>query len=45
MNAIPVASAVLAVVSFKDADKIKSWDAWAIEYNIPLGKFKEGHYA
>ena len=28
MNAIPVASAVLAVVSFKDADKIKSWDAW-----------------
>ena len=28
MNAIPVASAVLAVVSFKDAAKIKSWDAW-----------------
>ena len=28
MNSIIVASAVLAVVSFKDAAKIKSWDAW-----------------
>ena len=28
MNIIIVASAVLAVVSFKDAAKIKSWDAW-----------------
>ena len=28
MNTLLVASAVLAVVSFKDAAKIKSWDAW-----------------
>ena len=29
MNTLLVASAVLAVVSFKDAAKIKSWDAWS----------------
>ena len=28
MNIVIAASAVLAVVSFKDAAKIKSWDAW-----------------
>ena len=28
MNVLLVAGAVLAVVSFKDAAKIKSWDAW-----------------
>ena len=29
MNIIPLANvAVLAIVAFKDADKIKSWDAW-----------------
>ena len=28
MNIVLVASAVFAVVSFKDAAKIKSWDAW-----------------
>ena len=28
MNTLLIASAVLAVVSFKDAAKIKSWDAW-----------------
>ena len=29
MNSVIFASAVLAVVSFKDAKKIKSWDAWS----------------
>ena len=29
MNMMLIASAMLAVVSFKDAAKIKSWDAWS----------------
>ena len=42
MNTLLVASAVLAVVSFKDAAKIKSWDAWSDNGKTPTHyTFKE----
>ena len=43
MHVIVAASAVLAVVSFKDAAKIKSWDAWGDGGKTPTERrvFKE----
>ena len=43
MNIVVFASAVLAVVSFKDAAKIKSWDAWSDGGKTPTERtaFKE----
>ena len=42
MNTLLTAATVLAIVSFKDAGKIKSWDAWGDEGKTPTEyEFKE----